>query len=296
MKKIFTVSVLLIFNLSIAQNFQQEFGDAFRAKDTLKQIKILNSWEKSSPKDPELFTSFYNYYFSIAKKEVISITKQQPNGESFALSDSSNQTAGYLGSTVYYDADHLQNAFFKIDKGISLYPNRLDMRFGKIYALGKIENWEEFTSEIINTVKHSKVNHNKWFWTNNQEKQDGKDFMLSSIQSYQLQLYNTEDDALLTNMQRIAMAILAIYPDNIESMSNLSITYYLTNEYDKGIDILLKAEKLNPKDYVVLSNIAHGYNLKGNKEKAIEYYEKTMLYGNENTKAFAKEKLENLKK
>lgn len=296
MKNIFTISVVLIFNLSIAQNFQQEFGDAFRANDTLQQIKILNSWEKSAPKDPELFTSFYNYYFRLSKKEVVSLTKEQPKFESFALKDSLNHTAGFIGSTIYYDTDHLKNAFLKIDQGIALHPNRLDMRFGKIYALGVIEKWEDFTKEIITTINHSKTNNNKWLWTNNQVKQDGKNFMLSSIQSYQIQLYNTEDDRLLSNMQEIALAILEIYPTHIESMSNLSITYFLTKEYDKGIEILIKAEKLNPKDYIVLSNIAHGYNLKGNKIKAIEYYEKTILHGNDETKAFAKEKIEMLRK
>ncbi|CAM4055089.1 hypothetical protein FLAN108750_07770 [Flavobacterium antarcticum] len=296
MKIIFTILFLALCNLSMSQNFQQEFGEAFRANDTLEQLKILNSWEKSSPKNPELFTSFYNYYFRLAKKEVVSLTKQQPDGESFALRDSLNQTAGYMGSKIYYDANNLRNAFLKIDKGITLHPNRLDMRFGKIYALGTVENWEEFTNEIINTVNYSKTNSNKWLWTNNEEKQDGKGFMLSSIQSYQLQLYNTEDDALLSNMQRIASSILAIYPDNIESMSNLSITYFLTKQYDKGIEILLKAEKTNPKDYIVLANIAHGYNLIGNKAKAIEYYEKTILHGNDDTKAFAREKIQLLKK
>jgi tetratricopeptide (TPR) repeat protein len=296
MKSIFTLFVIAICNLTIAQNFQTDFATAFHVNDTITQIKVLNAWEKATPKDPELYTSFYNYYFRLAKKEMISVTKDQPNGESLALTDSLNQTAGYMGSTINYDTNLTDKAFIKLNKGIQLHTNRLDMRFGKIYGMGEIENWTEFTSEIINTINHSKVNKNKWLWTNNVAKEDGKLLMLSSIQSYQVQLFNTENDDLLPNMQRIALAILAIYPDHIESMSNLSITYFINKEYDKGIEILLKAEKLNPKDYVVLSNIAHGYNLKGNKTKAIEYYEKTLQYGTDDAKAFAKEKIEMLKK
>ena len=296
MKSICTLVVFLICNLSIGQSFQKDFAEAFRAKDTVTQLNVLNSWEKHKPKDPELYTSFFNYYFHLAKKEVISLTTDRPNGESLALNDSLNKTAGYLGSNIHYDLENLVKGFTKIDQGILFFPERLDMRFGKIYAMGEIENWENFTTEIINTVNYSKIIDNKWLWTNNLEKENGKKFMLSAIQNYQLQLYNTENDDLLTNMQRIATAILEIYPDHIESMSNLSITYLLNKDYDKGIEILLKAEKLNPKDQVILSNIAHGYSLQGNKTKAIEYYEKTIIHGTDDAKAFAKDKIELLKK
>ncbi|MDB2651762.1 AAA family ATPase [bacterium] len=34
---------------------------------------------------------------------------------------------------------------------------------------------------------------------------------------------------------------------------------------DKGIEILLRAEKINPKDFIVLNNIAHTYTLMENK-------------------------------
>ena len=48
-------------------------------------------------------------------------------------------------------------------------------------------------------------------------------------------------------MRKIANKVLEIYPNHIESLSNLSITYLLTGEYDKGIEPLLQAEKINPK-------------------------------------------------
>jgi len=84
-----------------------------------------------------------------------------------------------------------------------------------------------------------------------------------SIQSYQLRLYNTGNDDLLENMREIANEVLKHYPNHIPSLSNISISYLVTGKFDKGIETLLKAEKINPKDFIVLSNIAHGYNLKG---------------------------------
>ena len=297
MKKI--IGLLLtgfIFNFGIAQNYQGEFQKYFQTNDTINQIKILNEWEKSNPKDPELFTSYFNYHFIKSKKEVITLTTEEPDGKKLVLKDSLNQTAGYLGSEIYFDKTELQKGIDKINKGIELYPDRLDMRFGKIYVFGQVENWQEFTKAIIATIEYSSKNNNNWTWANNEIRENGKDFFLSSLQDYQVQLYNTGNDDLLVNMREIANEILKYYPNHIESLSNLSVTYLLTGEYDKGIEPLLKAEKIDPKDYIVLSNIAQGYKLKGDKNKAIEYYEKAIKYGDEQAKTFARQQIEELKK
>lgn len=297
MKKYFVLFVFLFAqSLIFAQNFQDDFKKYFDKNDTINQLKTLTKWEKSDPKDPELFTSYFNYYVINAKKEVLSLTTTQPEGESLALKDSTDNEAGYLGSQIYYDADLIDKGVAKINQGIALHPNRLDMRFGKIYLFGLLENWDGFTKEIIATVKHSSTNNNNWTWTNNKMREDSKEFFLSTIQGYQTQLYNTENDALLVNMRDIANEILKHYPDNVESLSNLSITYLLTKEYDKGLEALLKAEKINPKDTIVLANIAHAYKMKADKKASIEYYEKMIKYGDEDAKAFSKQQIEKLNK
>ncbi len=296
MRTIFIVLSILFSILSFAQDYKSDFGKYFQDKDTIKQKETLLKWESAKPNDAELFTSYFNFYFQKSKTEILSLSKNEPSGDALVLQDSLNKTAGFLSSTESYDATAIKKAFIKIDMGINLYPNRLDMRFGKIYALGEIEDWTNFTSEIIKAVDYSQTNKNNWTWTNNTTKEAGQDFLLSSIQSYQVQLYTTERDDLLQNMREIALAILKYYPEHIESLSNLSVTYFLIGEFDKGLDALFKAEKINPKDAIVLSNIANGYKQSGNKSKAIEYYEKTYLYGDAEAKNFAKKQIAALKK
>jgi len=291
---ILTFSILT--NFCFAQDFKTDFDKYCQEGDTVKQKEVLTKWENENPKDPELFTSYFNYFFLKSRQEVLSLTTDQPKGESLSFQDSTGQTAGYIGSQRVFNDAILQKGLDKIDEGIKLYPNRLDMRFGKIYALGQTGDWERFTEEIVKTVQYSAKNNNEWTWTNNEKRPDGKDFFLTSLQDYQLNLYNTGDDNLLVNMRTIANEIFKIYPDHIESLSNLSITYLLTGEYDKGIEPLLKAEKLNPKDAIVLANIAQGYKLKGDKKKAIEYYEKTIKYADDRTVQYAKQQIEELKK
>lgn len=285
-----------LYQIAFSQNYQADFDDYSKLQDTANQLKTLIQWEAANPKDAELYTCYFNYYYSKSKEELLVLTDKAPSGESFSIVDSLNRPVGFLGSQLNYDATELKKAFDKIDQGIELYPNRLDMRFGKIYALGELQDWENFTAEIIKTIQYSSKNNNNWTWTNNLKSTEGASEFLLDIQTYQLQIYNTGNDDLLKYMREIANEVLKFYPDNIESLSNLSITYLLTEEYDKGIETLLKAEKLNPKDCVVLANIAYAHVLDGNKQKAIEYYEKMKKYGNSEDKEFAQQQITSLKK
>ena len=137
----FTLTTLFSFALInlFGQNYYNDFLEACNSQDSLRQKEILIKWERETPKDPELITSYYNYYFLKSRQEIVSLTTNQPSGESLVLKDNSNNTAGFLGSTIHYNEYWIEKAFSKINEGIKLYPNRLDMRFGKIHTLGQVK-------------------------------------------------------------------------------------------------------------------------------------------------------------
>jgi tetratricopeptide (TPR) repeat protein len=97
-------------------------------------------------------------------------------------------------------------------------------------------------------------------------------------------------------MKQIAEAVLKYYPTNIESLSNISIVYMVQEKYDKALEVLLKAKKIDEKDGVILGNIAHTYKIKKDKENAIKYYKLVMQYGNDDTKKYAQEQIAELEK
>jgi tetratricopeptide (TPR) repeat protein len=300
-KQIFTFifSLTLLFNTTFGQNFKQQYNDLVEKKDTASQLRLLENWEKANNNDPELYVAYFNYYINKSMKEVIAIG-DNPKGKDVLKLENTGSTKNepemYIYGDKYFDSNLLEKAFDYIETGIEKNPTRLDLWFGEIYMYGQLEEYENFTTQIIKTIDYSNVIKNKWTWTDNKAVEDPKKFMLTSIQDYQLQLYNTGDDSLLDNMKRIADAVLKYYPDHVESLTNLSIIYLIKKEYDKALDVLLKAEKLAPKDYIVLNNIAYAYKLKGDKKKAIRYYELTAKYGDEKAKEYAKEQIEELRK
>lgn len=289
---------VFICNQFFGQTYKEQFYELFSKKDTAGQRIILNDWNKSDSKDSELFVAYFNYYVNISKKEVLSLGNK-PKGEEYLQIVNQDTTVsnpvGYMYADNYYELTELNKGFDWINKGIEMYPNRLDMRFGKIYMLGKIENYEDFTKEIIRTVNYSNTNKNKWTWTDNKPVEKPESFLLNSLQNYQLQLYDTEDDRLLDNMKLIAETILKFYPNNIESITNLSFVYMLQEKYEKAIEQLLLALKINSKDPIVLNNIAHSYKQSGDKPNAIKYYELMIKYGNDSDKKYAQKQIDLLK-
>ena len=297
MQKIITVLILATFcNLVLGQSNYEKFKKLSKDNDTTRIKSLLAEWEKSNPNDPELYTSGFNYYFSKSKQEIISIDKAKHGKESFQFTDSTGKVAGYLSSDLGYNPDKLNKALDYGNKGIEKFPNRLDLRFGKCYVLGEIADYDNFTTEIIKTVEYSNTIKNNWLWTENKKLDDAENFMLGAIQTYLRQLYDTEDDILLENMIRIGDVTLKYYPNNIEILSTTAVASTLTKNYDKALIYLKQAEKLNPKDFIVLNNIARSYNLKGDKENAIKYYELTEKYGDEQAKQQARKEIKQLKK
>ena len=157
-KRILIIQFLIlgIYFHSFSQTFKEQFNNLFEKKDTTAQHALLQKWEATDLNDPELYVSYYNYYVKKSMWEVVSIDRRPKSKDAFVVNDTgTNNTVGYINSSVEYRDGYLKLGFKWIDKGIEKFHNRLDMRFGKVYMLGKKEDYDEFTKEIVKTIDYS---------------------------------------------------------------------------------------------------------------------------------------------
>lgn len=296
MRKVISLLFLTSFSIVLfGQTNYAKFKQLFNENDTTGIKELLNEWRAANPNDPEFYTSAFNFYFSQSKKELLTLSRQKGANEALQLKDSAGNVAGYLSSDLGFDSAILSTAFRYIDTAIAKFPNRLDIRAGKCYVLEKIKDYDNFTEELIKTVQYSTVIKNDWLWTENTKLEDGESFFLETIQEYLKELYDTGDDKLLENMKQIGDSVLRHY-QNIEILSTTAVAYMLTKNYDQALEYLLQAEKINPKDFIVLNNIAQGYKLKGDKVNAIKYFQLTQKYGDEEAKKRARQSIKELQK
>ena len=292
MKKLFLFFFFSVVSYGFGQTNYQKFKELYQKNDTIAVQKLLEDWEKVP--DAEFYVSAVNYYFNKSKKEVLTLDKSVPKKEALEVKDDNGNVVAYLSSKDLFDTNLLQKTFKYFDEGISKFPDRLDIRFGKVYILGQIEDYENFSKEIVKTIQYSTKNKNNWLWSENEKLEGGEKEFLLSIQDYNNQIYDTNDDSLLKYMKEINEEVLKYYPNHVESLSNLSIVSLISKNYDEALSYLIKAEKLAPEDYIVLNNIAFAYKLKNDKTNAIKYYNLVKKFGTEEAKTQAENELKKL--
>lgn len=266
----FLVSII-VFTLSanvIAQGMREQY-DSIRVKnDSRAEEQFLKKWEATNPNDPELYTAYFNYYAS---------KSTPPTHQGIELNKK------YADKAIEY-----------ANKGIRLFPSRLDMRFGKTSILFRMKEYGRYTDEIVKALDYSLTINCKWLWTDNNLLENGRKTMIDGMQGYIMQLFESKDENKLPHMLRIAETTFDDYPDDAGSMVNLSIVYLLWGQYDEALEILKEAESISPTDFEVLGNIAQVYRKKGDITNAKKYYIHIAEVCDEEAKAYAKQQLEKL--
>lgn len=295
MKKLIIRIVVVLYAFSFkvveAQNVYDNFYKALHEKDSATVEQILSEIRYSNDQSAERYIAEYNYWVNKAHvSEGPILSTELPEGVDvsgvFTLTDSMGNIAGYMYGVEYYDSLLTDSALLIISEGIQRHPNRLDMRFGKIYLLGQSGRWQSYTDEILSTLEHSAKNNNAWKYPNVTESMDT--ILIYSILDYEKALYSAlsksdtltvQDTMKIHYMRSIAQRMLRLYPHDVFSLNIMAVTYHVMGQEDSALVWLLRAEKVNPRDALVLLNIADTYNRLGDRKKEKIYLKKATKYG-----------------
>ncbi len=267
------IGILLCSSAFGQSSYKTNFNTALNVRNMTKAEEILKAWDYADANDPELYVSYFNFYTV------------------------KSMDAGFLSATGY-DEKYVQKALEYITEGIDRFPTRFDMRVAKIYMLGQLKDYPAYASEAVRLISYSDKIKNGW---------KGEDFSLvekpdemfnEAILDCQEFLFSKEDPSLYKYMIQISEEMLKYYPKDVQSRLSLSTVYIAQREYDKSLEVLLKANDIDPRNSILLYNIAYVYNLKDDKVNAKKYYELTIKYikeKEEKLKEAAEKRLEALK-
>jgi tetratricopeptide (TPR) repeat protein len=224
--------------------------------------------------------------------EVIQMTSVPPQDGQQALEmEGSEGESAYMYSKQVYNDSLIAIAFEKIDKAIRLYPDRLDLPFGKIHMLFTLEDYEKAMPAIHQVIERSHLNGNQWTWTLGKPVEDGKEAFKSSMQDYFRRFYDAE---LENEAMQITEWMLQYYPDDVVFRSNKASLLAISGNTDEALPLFLSIHDDNPDDYIVTSNIAFIYKQKEDKENALKYYRILSECGDEEMEELARKAISEL--
>jgi tetratricopeptide (TPR) repeat protein len=241
----FIVLIIVLLNISCQQKKDNTdykgMYEIFMGNQEYDQLyKHLQKWEKKEPYNPEMFIAFFNYY---------------------AFKDSPQDNNADILKAVDY-----------LDRGLSIAPNRLDMRFGKIYTLTDNKYYIEAGNELYTTLEMSKKINNDWLWADNGKVEDGEAYFLNGISRYYDSWLGAQTEESLEQTKRCAEKQIELYPETRTSpYFNLAVYYSIKEQDQVSLQYLFQAETVNPNDCLILANIGRTYTAMNDKEKAREY-------------------------
>lgn len=284
---------LALFALSFtgvrAQSYSSQFETLFLTErpDTTKIKSLLRMWQHFEQDDPQLYVAAFNFYFAQSRREA-------PASPGFP------QDANLRGDSsrvwTSYDPKKVRIAIEWMDQGIRRFPDRLDMYFGKAHALRISHSFDSFLALMPRILSRSVENRNQWQWSDGKVLDSGRRFMLSTMQGYMRELYQTERKELLPVMSQLGASIVKIYPEEVEVLSMTAVSFVLQQQYAQAVAYLKRAEHIRPRDVVVLNNLAEAYRLSGDKDASLRYLQLVELNGNPEQRSTARKQMKALRR
>ena len=161
-----------------------------------------------------------------------------------------------------------QEAFNFVNEGILLFPQQLDLRFGKTYMCQMLGDAKCIKDELLKILHFSATNNNQWLWLNEEPKDN--EFMLGILQNYQKSFWEAGN---LAEMREIAEAVLNYFPDNVESLNTLAISYLKEGNWQEAESYLNTAHQLRPDDEIVNKNLQKLAEVKTNQAQKMQKQE-----------------------
>ena len=297
MRRIITLIIILTNYISIANaqnNWYEKYLSCVNDSDVHALKTMIEQWEQAEPESPDVYAAWYNYYIKLAMTDVVALTTTAPedNQEALQLMDSTGVVAGYMYGIESYNDSILQIGYQKLNTAIKLFPDRLDLPFGKVAMLFRQQLYSEVMQEFRNVLDRSEKNGNRWLWTLNQPLDDGEYILKDSMQDYFVQMFDAGQSDYAS---QLVEWMLQLYPTDIIFCSDKASLLAIAKRYSEALPIYLSIYEDNPDDIIVASNIAHIYYTLGDKEATLKYYSKLLQCGDSEIEGLAKQRIKEAK-
>lgn len=260
------------------QSKQAQFYEKWESQDTVGIWKLIQNWYAEEPYNPDVYVGFFNYY-AIQVYDIEVRDEIQPLGDEWSC----QSYKPMQDSNLHYHCEkrNFQDQQYKLankwaDKGIALFPDRLDLRMGKALLAKETAQWKVFESTLKSSIHADDSLGHEWKWMREEAVANPAQFYERSLQGLLYELFEMKDSIGYGIIETISKEWLSIDPTSYMATSNIASCEIIKENYEYAIEILKRMIKANDKDAVIYSNIAFCYVQLGQWKKAKNAYEKAI--------------------
>lgn len=295
--------LLLCFTPFFAPLFSK--GSSFKKfnshlhKGKMEQAKkVLDNWGENKENDPQYYICSFNYYVEESRTSGMAI-QNEPSGENFfEISDpETGEVTGYMVEDKGFNQKNSALALDYIRKGIEKFPNHYEMRFGELWHLKEMLRLDLYLERLDAMMEYFKENKDEdFYWNYNEIIDDSQGFMIRTLQDafYKFSQNDKiwEHTDFLISFNEI---VIQHFPQHNQGYNNMGAVYAINHDFESAIPYFIRSSELDPKDSLVLWNIAYSYSWLDQTDKAIPYLQKIIeLNNDEKAVEAAKQRLEEI--
>jgi len=293
----FALVVFSVPGTAPAEDYAAKFKQLQEQKAAGEQIdSLLDEWRAKSPDDPEAWITSANYYFNQSVGPYMSA--EPPKKGDYGLT---NKKTGKQAGSISFKPNVAQtsrDAAAILTEATTKFPDRLDIWCGLSWMYQEGGNFDNEFSTLQKMVAYVREHPTGLKWLKGEPIPEPADkFVPDKLHSYGLyygKKGNADDDK---RMLKIAMFSAEQFPNHPYAFNDVAVYYSINKDFAKTREWLEKANKVDPKDTLVMRNLGYVCSKMGDAAAARKWYEAVIRTepDGENTAA-AKEALAKLKK
>jgi tetratricopeptide (TPR) repeat protein len=290
------VVALLFMSIGLAdeQDYAARFKELREQKADAQIEPLLNEWREKRPNDPDAWITSANYYFN--QRQVVISTKKPQKGD-FSLTD--KKTEKQAGS-ISFESDEAatKRAADLLQQATTKFPDRLDIWCGLAFVYQESGDFDSEFLTLQRMVSYAREHLAQLRWLNGENLPEPADhFIPGKLHSYGMyyeKKENPEDDK---RFLKIATFAAEQFPDHPYAFNDVALYYSIAGDNAKTREWLEKANRIDPKDTLVLMNLGQICSKLGDNRSARKWYQEVLKVDPEGEYALqAKDALAKLKK